>query len=111
MKTREERNEERREYHNDVAYDVWRSGGNMDAVDYDRVQDHYYDGDSSESAASHELRAQRQERYAREEQQRDYEQEQYEQIEEGGFQLNTTAGYTAPTVPVVAPIAEDSANF
>lgn len=51
--------EERRQYHNDVFYEVWRSGRDPDRIDYDRVQDHYYQGDSSESAAKTEISAQR----------------------------------------------------
>lgn len=54
----EQRERERREYHREVEYDVWRSGGNMDRVDYDRVQDSYYDGYSTEEAARREIRAQ-----------------------------------------------------
>ena len=59
MKSYEERREEERQYHGDVFYEVWRSGGNPDAVSYDRVQQRYYDGQDSQSAASAELRAQR----------------------------------------------------
>jgi hypothetical protein len=47
------------DYRGDVFYDVWRSGGNPDAVDYDRVRDSYYDGLDSEDAARRELHAQR----------------------------------------------------
>lgn len=53
------RREEERRYHADVAYDVWRSGGNMDRVNYERVQDAFYNSVDSESAARSELRAQR----------------------------------------------------
>jgi hypothetical protein len=59
MKSYEERREEERQYHGDVFYEVWRAGGNPDAVSYDRVQQRYYDGQDSQSAASAELRAQR----------------------------------------------------
>ncbi len=54
-----DRNEERRQYHGDVTYDVWRRGGNPDRVDYDRVDDAYYNGEQSEDAASREIRKQR----------------------------------------------------
>jgi hypothetical protein len=47
------------DYRGDVFYDVWRSGGNPDAVDYDRVRDAYYDGLDSGEAADRELRCQR----------------------------------------------------
>ena len=56
---REKRREEQRRYKNDVFYDVWRSGGNPDRIDPDRVNQHYWDGMDSESAAMQELRSQR----------------------------------------------------
>ncbi len=59
MRSREERERERREYEADVAYAVWRSGGNPDRVDHDRVLDHYYDGRYSDEAARSELRRMR----------------------------------------------------
>lgn len=58
MKSREERREEQRKYKNDVFYEVWRSGGNPDGIDYDRVQDQYWNGQNAEDAARAELRAQ-----------------------------------------------------
>lgn len=36
--------DERDDYRGDVIYDVWRSGGNPDRVDYDRCDDAYYRG-------------------------------------------------------------------
>lgn len=48
----------RMDYHGDVTYDVWRSGGNPDSIDRDRVEDHFRDGDDAEIAARHELNAQ-----------------------------------------------------
>lgn len=59
MKSYEERREEERKYESDVFYEVWRSGGNPDRVDPDRIRDCYYNGYDTESAASVELRAQR----------------------------------------------------
>jgi hypothetical protein len=59
MKSYEERREEQRRYESDVFYEVWRSGGNTDRIDPDRVQDRYYNGQDAESAASAELWAQR----------------------------------------------------
>jgi hypothetical protein len=53
------RDDEHREYRGDVLYDVWRSGGNPDAVDYDRVRDSFYEGERVEDAVTRELRAQR----------------------------------------------------
>lgn len=55
MRSREE--EDR--YRGDVTYDVWRSGGNVDRIDYDRVGDHFLRGDRVEDAARHEMRLQR----------------------------------------------------
>jgi len=46
-------------YHGDVFYDVWRGGGNPDAVDYDRTTRDYYNGFSSGESASNELHRQR----------------------------------------------------
>jgi hypothetical protein len=59
MKTYEERREEQRRYESDVNYEVWRSGGNMDRINPDRVDNAYWNGDSAESAARCELRRQR----------------------------------------------------
>ena len=59
MNTREERDQERRRYEGDVMYEVWRREGNPDRVDYDRVQDAYYDGLTSDEAASREMKRQR----------------------------------------------------
>ena len=50
-----------REFFGDVIYDVWRAGGNPDAVDRDRVSDAYRDHDEVEHAVARELRAQRHE--------------------------------------------------
>lgn len=54
--------EEERSYEGNVWYDVWRSGGNPDNVNPDRVSQAFHDGVSSENAAVRELRAQRQQR-------------------------------------------------
>lgn len=54
-----QREREREEYRADVFYDVWRSGGNPDRIDYDRVSDRFYDGYQAEECARAELRAQR----------------------------------------------------
>ena len=43
----------------DAMYEVWRAGGNTDRIDYDRVSNHFANGDSYETAASYELRRQR----------------------------------------------------
>ena len=59
MRTREEQREERREYEADVFYEVWRSGGNPDRINNDRVEDAYYNGCSYESATRRELNAQK----------------------------------------------------
>lgn len=59
MKSREERREEERKYNADVYYEVWRSGGNPDRINDDRVEDSHYRGMFSDEAASRELRAQR----------------------------------------------------
>lgn len=48
----------RNDYYGDVAYEVWRRGGNPDAVDYDRLDDYRYAGLYSDEAASRELRRQ-----------------------------------------------------
>lgn len=48
----------RREYEADVYYEVWRSGGNPEAIDLDRVDDAYRNGWYEDEAASQELRIQ-----------------------------------------------------
>jgi len=56
---RQERREEERRYEADVYYDVWRSGGNPDAVNPDRVADAFHEGTYHEDAAAREIRKQR----------------------------------------------------
>ena len=48
-----------REYEGDVDYHVWLQGGNPDAIDRDRVADHWYAGDEEDAAVRDELRHQR----------------------------------------------------
>lgn len=48
----------RSDYHGDVTYEVWRSGGNPDSIDRDRVDEHRAYGDDADIAARHELHAQ-----------------------------------------------------
>ncbi len=73
---------DRDRFHGDVVYEVWRSGGNPDAVDYDCTQSCYSDGVDASGCASEELRRQREpaERRAAEEaaMQEQWEAEQYE---------------------------------
>lgn len=73
MRTREEIREERRKYKNDVTYEVWRNGGNMDRVNDDRVDRHYYYGADVDVAVGAELRVQRPHRPT------EYEQDNYSQ--------------------------------
>lgn len=56
---REQRREEERSYRGDVTYDVWRSGGNVDRINDDRVSRAFDDGLSHEQAARAELQRQR----------------------------------------------------
>lgn len=69
---------DRYQYGLDVGYEVWRSGGNPDRVSYDRVDNHYYNGVSAESAAYAEMRHWREQREAREMQEA-YEEDQMRQ--------------------------------
>lgn len=50
---------EQEDYRGDVVYEVWRRGGDVDRVDYDRVADHCSYGDDYEVAADHEMRLQK----------------------------------------------------
>lgn len=59
MRSREEIRQERREFEADVRYEVWRSGGNPDTINEDRVEEAYYGGSYPEESAQRELRAQR----------------------------------------------------
>lgn len=59
MRTYEERREEERKYEADIFYEVWRSHGNPDEIDYDRVRDNWYNGYSSEDSARVELQSQK----------------------------------------------------
>lgn len=56
---REERRQEERRYEADVAYEVWRSGGDVDRIDRDRVHDAIADGLGSSEAARREMNRQR----------------------------------------------------
>ena len=47
----ERREREREEYRGDVFYEVWRSGGNPDRIDDDRVNDRFYDGYQADECA------------------------------------------------------------
>lgn len=49
----------RDDYYGDVIYEVWRSGGNPDTVDYDDLDDYRYEGLYPDEAALCELRRQR----------------------------------------------------
>ena len=51
-----------RGYNGDILYEVWRAGGNPDAVDADRVADAYADGLDEGAAAGYELAIQREDR-------------------------------------------------
>lgn len=48
----------RRDYENDVYYEIWRSGKDPDAINYDRVEGHYWNGDPVEVAVRDEIRHQ-----------------------------------------------------
>lgn len=47
------------DYYGDVIYEVWRRGGNPDAVDPDRVRDYQEEDLFPEHAAAREVRRQR----------------------------------------------------
>ena len=55
----ERRREEMLEYDGDVAYCVWRNGGNPDECDPDRVNDRFWEGDCADECARQELQIQR----------------------------------------------------
>lgn len=59
MKSRDERRAERRKYEGDVYFEVWRSGGNPDAVGPDVVDSAFADGRYAEDVAADEVRRQR----------------------------------------------------
>lgn len=46
----------RNDYYGDVCYEVWRNGGNPDAVDYDRCDTAQYNGVEAEGHAHRLLR-------------------------------------------------------
>lgn len=58
LKAIREAREKEEKYRGDVIYDVWARGGNPDAVNYDRVSDHYYNSDFPDEAARAEMRRQ-----------------------------------------------------
>lgn len=76
----EERREEERRYQSDVFYEVWRSGGNPDRINDDRVSDRMDRGYTAEENASAELRAHREsaQRRREEEEEQHFPEEQQE---------------------------------
>ncbi len=50
---------DRRQWEGDVLYEVWRNGGNVDAVDRDDIRDGYERGESPEDEAAYWLRRSR----------------------------------------------------
>lgn len=50
---------DRMDYEGDVVYEVWRSGGDVDAVHPDDVDDHYWNDTPAPDAAHEELQRQR----------------------------------------------------
>ena len=59
MRSREEEREERRRFEGDVFYEVWRRGGDTDRINYDQLDDCYYDHHEPEVCASRIIQAQR----------------------------------------------------
>lgn len=55
---RQRQQDERHRYENDVYYEVWRSGRDPDRINFDRVDDNWYDGMCPQDAAAIEIRAQ-----------------------------------------------------
>ncbi len=55
----EKSRERRRKFEAHATYEVWRNGGNPDAIDLDRIDAAYYAGDYPEEAADRKLRHQR----------------------------------------------------
>jgi hypothetical protein len=47
------------DYYGDMFYEVWRSGGNPDAIDPDRADDYKVAGYEPDEAAECEMRRQR----------------------------------------------------
>ena len=56
------KNDKRNAFRGDVWFEVWRSGGDPDAVDDDRIDDCYDSGACAVECASAELRKQRRRR-------------------------------------------------
>lgn len=52
---REARRAEEHRYQMDVMYEVWRSGGNTDRIDRERVSDAFSNGDDESLAARREI--------------------------------------------------------
>lgn len=53
-----ERQKEYEKYQDDVVFEVWRRGGNVDCIDEDRVDNRWADDVSAENAAREEIRRQ-----------------------------------------------------
>lgn len=73
---------DRDRFHGDVVYEVWRSGGNPDAVDWDDTQRDYGDGIDAAQCAGAEVRRQNEAVERRQAEEREmeahWEQQQYE---------------------------------
>ncbi len=91
---RREEIERERGYRGDVIYDVWRAGRDPDAINFDRVSDHYHRGDEPDMAANHEIRVQRQREEARE-----FEQGQQQEDERQYYEALRAEAKQEPTIP------------
>lgn len=81
----ESRRDERREWDSNVYYEVWRSGGNPDNINPDRMDDRFYNSQTAEEAASGEMRRERQARRNRREAE-EMEQAEYDRAMEDHYQ-------------------------
>ncbi len=80
---------ERADYHGDVIYEVWRSGGNPDRVSDDCIADCYDGGREAEACAHDELHRQQQARQQQQmiqQQQEEEEEAYYRQVDEENAQ-------------------------
>lgn len=82
----------RYQHYLDTSYEVWRSGGNSDRLNPDRVYDYYDRGVSPERAASAEMGRWRAQREAQ--QQHEYEQCDY-QAEQEYYEMQDAQHYAA----------------
>jgi len=101
----DQRREEERRYEGDVVYEVWRGGGNSDAVDYDRARDAHHDGVRSDDHASALLREQAGRRQAHRDEDARMGEAEYYAAQDAAYAEDQAIAEADAAAPSPAPLA------